>query len=119
MWREKERERKIVTLVTADSFVSGAAVARSGHIVTGGVVHTFTQLLAAVAKCPGRTFCKKNTHAQIQLTKAPGQHFVEQALTHTHTTVTPACDGGWETHTHTHINNIIIIIPIMTAGLLC
>lgn len=62
--------KESVTLVTADSFVSRAAVARSGHIVTGGVVHTFTQLLTAIAKSPGRTLCTK-THTQTQLIKHP------------------------------------------------
>ncbi len=67
---EKTNKEIKRTLVTADSFVSRAAVARSGHIVTGGVVHTFTQLLTAIAKRPGRTLCIK-THTPTQLVKHP------------------------------------------------
>lgn len=42
----------VLTLVTADAFEADAAVARSRHVVTGGIVHTLTQLLTTVAKCP-------------------------------------------------------------------
>lgn len=45
----------VLTLVTADAFEADAAVAGSRHVITGGVVHALTQLLAAVAKSPGRT----------------------------------------------------------------
>lgn len=48
-------EPLVLTLVTADAFEADAAVAGSRHVVTGGVVHTLTQLLAAVAKRPRRT----------------------------------------------------------------
>src|SRR4029434_8006565 len=41
-------------LVTPDAFVASAAVAGSSHVVTGGVIHAFTQLLTPVPKRAGR-----------------------------------------------------------------
>lgn len=98
--KNKQTKKASVTLVTADSFVSRAAVARSGHIVAGGVVHTFTQLLTAIAKRPGRTLCIK-THTPTQLTKHPEP---TACKTNTQTHVVIDCLGWWmrSTVTHTH-----------------
>lgn len=45
----------VLTLVAADAFEADAAVTGSRHVVTCGVVHALTQLLAAVAESPGWT----------------------------------------------------------------
>lgn len=53
----RRAEPSSLTLVAADAFEADAAVAGSRHVVAGGVVHTLTQLLAAVTKRPRRTLC--------------------------------------------------------------
>lgn len=45
----------VLTLVAADAFEADAAVTGSRDVVTRGVVHALTQLLAAVAERPGWT----------------------------------------------------------------
>lgn len=45
----------VLTLVAADAFEADAAVTGSRHVVTRGVVHALTQLLAAIAERPGWT----------------------------------------------------------------
>lgn len=44
-------------MITADAFISGAAVASSRHIVTGSIVQALAQLLAAVSKCTSGALC--------------------------------------------------------------
>lgn len=58
---------QVLTLVTADAFEADAAVTGSRHVVTGGVVHTLTQLLAAVTKRPRWTLLKvTHTHTRTK-----------------------------------------------------
>lgn len=52
--RQSQRHH-LLTLVTADALEADAAVAGPGDVVTGGVVHALTQLLAAITERPRRT----------------------------------------------------------------
>lgn len=62
----------MLTLVTADPFEADAAVAGSRHVVTGGVVHALTQLLAAVAKRPRRTLWTREQRFNTSLNLTGG-----------------------------------------------
>lgn len=57
-----------LTLITADAFEADAAVAGSRHMVTGGVVHALTKLLAPVAKRPRWTLCGQRTTRLLSFT---------------------------------------------------
>ena len=72
-----------LTLITADAFISGAAVARSSHIVTGSIVQALTQLLAAVSKRTSGTLCmaEKDIITSIRIKALIGQEL--EHLEHT------------------------------------
>ena len=53
--------KRVRTLVAAYALEANAAVAGPGYVVTGGVVHTLTELLAAITKPPGGTLCTRGS----------------------------------------------------------
>lgn len=57
--QHRNRRRRLLTLIAADAFISGAAVAGPGHIVAGSIVEALAQLLAAVAECASGTLCMR------------------------------------------------------------
>lgn len=75
----------VLTLVTADAFEADAAVTGSRHVVTRGVVHALTQLLAAVTERPRGTLWtgERRVNASFHITVVMCNHVLFCLQSHT------------------------------------